>query len=251
MENEVTPRNLVDYVKHYRELPFERIAETFRRDEVLKVLKRLNTARLGEIGCGVSSIFNFLDPSISGFIVEPIAELLSLQNLISPTVQTYCTTIEDLKDSAVDPVDTILLSSILHEVEDPELFLGKTLKTLGSGGYVVCVVPNSASIHRYVGWQKGILKNISDRSKTQNLMQQKQEVFSYETLTNLFNKMNVNKIEAYSFMPKFLSHAQMQEMLDKNLINLEFLRMLNQISPMLEPVGSELLFIGQKNENHY
>ena len=248
MHDHTTPRDLNEYLGYYNELPFERIAETFRRDEVLKIIERLRTKKLGEIGCGANSIFNSLDSSIGGFIVEPIAELLILQKSISSKVTTYCGQIEELETHKVEQVDTLLLSSILHEVENAEDFLDKALKTLEEGGYVVCVVPNSASIHRYVGWQKGILENISSQTETQKLMQQRQEVFSKETLPEFFKKMNVTEIETYSFMPKLLSHSQMQEILDKEVINFEFLRILNSISALLEPVGSELMYIGQKNE---
>ena len=91
-------RNLEQYLDYYRELPYERIAESFRRQEILSVIRGLQTKRLGEIGCGLDSVFNYLDVEIGGFIVEPISQLLAQQVDLRDNVETYCTTLEKLED---------------------------------------------------------------------------------------------------------------------------------------------------------
>ena len=243
-------RNLRQYLDHYRDLPFERVAESFRREEILSVIRGLQTKRLGEIGCGLDSVFNYLDASIGGFIVEPISELLAQQANLRNNVETFCTTLEKLDDYKIENADTILLSSVLHEVEDARLFALRALDVLEIGGNIICVVSNGHSLHRYVGWQKGILSEITGRSDTQDLMQQKQEIFTADSLTKFFTDLNVQVIQCYSFMPKLLSHGQMQELLDNNQIDENFLRIMNDLSPMLQPVGSELLLVGRKNGHH-
>ena len=250
MDEQDLTRNLEQYLDYYRELPFERIAESFRRQEILSVIRGLQTKRLGEIGCGLDSVFNYLDVEIGGFIVEPISQLLAQQVDLRDNVETYCTTLEKLEDYKIESADTILLSSILHEVEDARLFALKALNVLKIGGNIICVVSNGHSIHRYVGWQKGILGEITGRSDTQDLMQQKQNVFTADSLTKFFTDLNVQVTSCYSFMPKLLSHSQMQELLDNNQIDENFLHIMNDLSPMLQPVGSELLLVGQKNA-HY
>jgi SAM-dependent methyltransferase len=246
MNESESNRDLKDYLESYLKLPFERIAENFRRIEVLKTLDKIGTARLAEIGCGVDSIFNHLDINVSGLIVEPIQDLIDLQTNLNSNVIKVCSRLEKHTFDFAHPLDTVLMSSILHEIEEPNSFLKSAVDLLGHEGHVICVVPNAYSIHRLIGWKKGILDTPESRTATQETMQQRQLTFTPESITDLFTSLDLHVVECRTFFPKLLSHAQMQDLLNRNAIDQQFIEILYGLSNFLEPVGSEIIIVGKK-----
>lgn len=246
MIRDTSNRNLHGYLESYLELPFERVAEHFRRREILKVLNILGCSRLAEVGCGLDSIFNHLDGNISGYVIEPIQKLLDMQNTLPPNVTKLHSRLEDVPMEDGIFSDTVLMSSILHEIDHPENFLQLALNLLSANGHIVCVVPNAWSLHRLVGWKKGILESPESRTTTQDVMQQRQTTFTPESITALFTRLNLRVVECRTFMPKLLSHSQMQNLLDNEIIDFKFIETLQELSSELDPVGSELIIIGQK-----
>ena len=239
-------RDLQNYLKSYSDLPFERVAEHFRRKEVLGELAALGTLYLAEVGCGLDSIFNHVDEQVRGMIIEPIQDLLDVQVDLNSEILRVCTRLEDRPREFSQKFDTVLLSSILHEIGNPREFLASAVDLLTEEGHVVCVVPNAYSLHRLVGWKKGILESPESRTATQDLMQQIQLTFTPESIVQLFRSQNLKVVECRTFFPKLLSHAQMQSLLDDGLIDSNFIDMLCGLSRHLEPVGSEIMIIGKK-----
>lgn len=239
-------RDLDQYLKEYCELPFERVVESYRRRAIVEALDTLSSKSLIEVGCGLRSIFYDLSDEYKGIIIEPIAELLERQKLgLNRSVDYRNAQFQDVMDLEIGSDRIVLFSSLLHELRNPEDLLEHSKRFLGDSGSIICVVPNGLSIHRFLGVEKNLLSGQLDRSETQQRMQQAQTVFTPETLTKLLEDCGFRVSHVRTFFPKLTSHARMQHLLDKGRITKEFLEQLFRLSDELEPIGSEILIIGE------
>ena len=243
-------RDLNAYLNEYYLLPFERSAEKYRRKAVLKALREIQPQSLVEVGCGQDSIFNHLDSSILGTIVEPIESLTTGQDLGRrlPKVKVINSLFEVVQVGAIEQAEVVLLSSILHEVNDATLLIETSSRFLQSDGAIVLVVPNAWSIHRFVGERKNIITNLDDHSDTQRKMQQQQPAYSPESLTIFLDKCGFYIESLKTFFPKLSSHSQMQQFLDSKLLDDGFLDRLYDLSEYLEPTGSEIIAIARRKK---
>ena len=244
-------RDLNSYLDEYYLLPFERSAEKYRRKAVLRALQELQPQSLIEVGCGQDSIFNHLDSSILGTIVEPIERLTAIQDLESrlANVKVVNSVFEAVQVGDIEQAEVVLLSSILHEVYDAALLIETSSRFLQSDGAIVLVVPNAWSIHRFVGERKRIISNLDEQSDTQRKMQQQQPVYNPESLSIFLDSCGYEIESLKTFFPKLSSHPQMQHFLDSELIRDEFLDQLYELSEYLDPTGSEIIAIARlKND---
>lgn len=244
-------RDLKSYLNEYYLLPFERNAEIYRRKAVLRALHALQPKSLIEVGCGQDSIFNHLDSSVVGTIVEPIMSLTAGQDLAShlPKIKVINSMFEDVQVGMTEPAEVVLLSSILHEVSDAKLLLETSSRFLQSKGAIVLVVPNAWSIHRFVGERKKIISSLEEQSDTQRKMQQKQPVYSPDSLTIFLENCGFAVEDLRTFFPKLTSHPQMQHLLNSELIDDAFLDRLYDLSEYLEPTGSEIIAIARRKND--
>lgn len=239
-------RDLDKYLNDYEDLPYESIQESFRREIIVKLIKEINPTNLIEVGCGRTSVFSELPNTIGSTIVEPISELLSLNKLklaANRNLFFYNGTLSDYALLAPTEHDACLISSLLHEVNDQKGLLKDCRNVLGSSGKLIINVPNSNSIHRILGVEKGILINKFSLSDTQKKMQQKNEPFSISSLTNLVETNGFSVDFVWSAIPKLLSHIQLHELLSEQIVTLSFLEQLNKLSQHLDPFGSEIFMV--------
>ena len=240
-------RDLDSYLDEYYRLPFERSAEKYRRKAVLKALRELQPRSLIEVGCGQDSIFNHLDSSIVGTVVEPIEGLTASQDLEGrlQNVKVINSLFEAVQHGTIEQAEVVLLSSILHEVSDAQLLVETSSNFLKSDGAIVLVVPNAWSLHRFVGERKKIIESLEEQTDTQRKMQQHQPVYSPESLSDFLNDCGFEIESLKTFFPKLSSHQQMQHFLDSKLVDDVFLERLYDLSEYLEPTGSEIIAIAR------
>lgn len=240
-------RDLEQYVKDYDDLPFEAIQESFRKLEIVKVLESLPKGKIIEIGCGRSSIFQTYTTYISATVVEPIPEMVQQnEHLASDDLELFLGTSNEYVSKSPKLHDICILSSLLHEVTDQNELIQDCLSCLEIGGKLIVNVPNSHSIHRLLGVEKGLLENPFSISSTQSKMQQGNEPFSHDTLNKLFEKSNFKVLQIWSAIPKLLSHSQLQDLLDDEVLDMNFFDKMYSLSSALEPFGSELFMIAEK-----
>ena len=240
-------RNLDSYLSDYYGLPFERYAEKYRKRAILEVIDRLNPNYLVEVGCGQDSIFHYLNKSIVGTIVEPIRELIINQDVESrlPNIKIVNEYFENIKNVESNQADVVLLSSIVHEVSEPEILLETAKKFLKYNGVAIIVVPNAWSIHRFIGERKKLISHLEKRSTTQIRMQQMQPVFNPQTLSLFIESCGFEIDELKTFFPKISSHAQMQFAINQKIINEEYVEMMYNMSAITEPTGSEIIAVAR------
>jgi SAM-dependent methyltransferase len=239
-------RNFEIYQQSYFDLPFEPTQESFRRKNLLSWLeKNKNLGRILEIGSGRNSIFNFLPENSSGLVIEPIQEFLNIakKDLSDrDNLDFFLGTFEDFINSEKSVTfDTIIISSLLHELTDPSLFLTQLKNIMTPDSKVFFIVSNRFSVHRILGVHLGIQKNLMEKTDTQISMQQYSGSFSPNELSAILKDNGFEVIRMRSFFIKPLPHSVMQDLLDNQIIDPEFLEALDDISDFLPELGSELI----------
>ena len=171
-------RDLDDYLFHFNQLPFERTQERFRKRKMLELLShhKHQVGKLLEVGPGLNPLFPMTKTSESGVVLEPISEIydqlkhLYMENskfvILNHRLEDY------IAENPKNKFDTIILSSVLHEIPNPENMLELIYKILEVEGTLFVVVPNNQSLHRLIGEKMGKIKSLTELTDTEKLMQQ-------------------------------------------------------------------------------
>jgi len=245
-------RNLEDYLENFHTLPFERTQELYRKRKILEIARNTHhkIGDLLEVGPGLMPLFPELTEVKKVVLLEPLRPiykdlLFKFQN--HENVSIFPCLLKDLR-SELKPgfkFNTVILSSVLHELDEPSLALELIHSSLQKSGKLFIVVPNNQSIHRLVGERMGIVSKLDELSGTEVLMQQTQS-FSPKTLRSLLASSGFEQIEISTNFIKPLPHRQMQIALQKGIINNEELDFLYSLSEFLPDFGSEIFAVATK-----
>lgn len=244
-------RDLDDYLFQFNQLPFERIQEKFRKRKILDLISRhkAEAGKLLEVGPGINPLFPSLGKFDYTVALEPINEiyrwLIEVNNKKS-NVEIVNSDLEKfIAHNSESRFDTVILSSVLHEIPNPEIILEKIHDVLEVGGLFFVVVPNNQSVHRLVGEKMGITKSLNELTVTERTMQQFSS-YSPKILTNQLENHGFKVIEISTNFIKPLPHAGMQEAIDNSLISDDDLEFLYRISSLMPDFGSEIFGIAVK-----
>lgn len=232
-------RNIVEYTEQYLQLPFEPIQAAFRRRHVLREIARHRPARLLEVGCGHAPLFTDL-AGMQITVVEPSsvfaanAGQLAEERCGVEVIEGY---VEDLP--ARSGFDMIIVSCLLHEVDDPQALLAAVRRLCGPATVVHVNVPNSRSLHRLLAVAMGLMAAPGDRSDTQRRMQQRA---TYDTagLTAELDRAGFVVDDRGSLFVKPFTHAQMQQLVDNGFMTPGMLDGLDRLVETLPDLGSEI-----------
>lgn len=239
-------RNLEHYQKQYAAQPFEPYQVAFRKRKLQEVLSHYNHSKLLEVGCGLESIFVSLQSFKELTVVEPSLTFYEKAlndrecfpgkenvRIIQATLEDAC---EKLKPEAYD---FILVSSLLHEVSDPNAIL-TSLRQIARPHTVVHInVPNAKSFHRLLAVEMGLIRSEFEKSPA-NIKFQQQSVFDLDALRGLVTKNGFVVIESGSYCFKPFTHGQMQKLLDTGLFDESFLEGFYKMEKYLPGLGSEI-----------
>ena len=122
-------RDLKKYTSDYINMPFEDEQLKFRRNKVIEIISNYKPKNILEIGSGMDSIVNHYNDFSSFTIVEPSKKFYekaiqdnSAKNnvyIFNDYLEKYC-----IKNS-VKKFDFIIVSSLLHELENKVEFISK------------------------------------------------------------------------------------------------------------------------------
>ena len=181
-------RNLDSYIKDFDKLPFEATQAHYRKKNFLEVIKKYsNISSVLEVGCGTSSIFEYMDfPECH--LVEPINEFIDrLKHRIScDALKIHNMFLEDFNSQ--QKFDLVVASCVLHEIDDSEPFLDKIADLLNEDGIFFVDVPNARSFHRFYTVQTGHLDDLYANTTTANSNAATAKVFDKNSLINLLTK---------------------------------------------------------------
>lgn len=113
--------------------------------------------------------------------------------------------------------DAIILSSILHEVDDPVGLLKKVREWMKNGAVIHINVPNAASLHRRVGRIMGMIKDEHEFSE-RDVFYDTQRVYDLEKLEKDVRAAGFKIIKKGGYFLKPASNSQMDGW-DRKLID--------------------------------
>ena len=239
-------RDLEKYQKDYAEQPYERFQVKFRKRKIREVVDKYPHRRILEIGCGLFPLFSDFTDFDQLTVIEP-AELFfseakrSLEDHPSRNrVELLATTLEaSCENLSSKNFDIILLSSLLHEVVGPEVFLGQVHKLASAETIVHVNVPNALSFHRLLAVECGLIKSVYELSAC-NLQFQQNTIFSLNSLQTIAEQSGFNVIESGSYSFKPFTHKQMEDMFEHKILSEAIIDGLYAMEKFVAGCGSEI-----------
>ena len=238
-------RDIDTYSKDYMNEPGEYYQAKYRKRKIIEVLSKYSHKHILEIGCGLDSLLNYMDDFESMTIIEPGTFFFN-KALDSSKENNKVRCVNDFFENWVDHSDVepgvfdyIVLSSLLHELEEPEELLNKLRKICGSDTVVHINVPNAKSLHRLLAVEMGIISDVYQLSE-QQIKMQRHHVFDLNLLNNLVKENGFHVIESGSYYPKFFSGSQMDQIISMGIVNDFVFDGLYGLSKYLEDYGSEI-----------
>jgi trans-aconitate methyltransferase len=187
-------------------------------------------------------VSNFSKSQLRKVVAEKVSILKACNSkfkILNSDLQKYTS------ENPNNKFDTVVLSSVLHEIPDPEHILKLIHDILEVKGTLFVVVPNNQSLHRLIGERMGIIKSLTDLTETEKLMQQSSS-YSPQHLTNQLENHGFEVREVITSFIKPLPHATMQQGIDNSLFTEEDLEFLYKLSPLMPDFGSEIFGVAIK-----
>lgn len=235
-------RNIHSYTEQYMRLPFEPLQAAYRRRKVLAEIERHRPRRLLEIGCGHQPLF--IDwPAASWTVIEPAplfaenARTLASGYRDVHVVEGYAEVFS--RDPEDAPYDMVILSCLLHEVEDPQSLLSSVRRLCSEGTLLHVNVPNARSLHRLLAVAMGLISSPESKSDMQRTMQQR-SVYDAVSLHDELVRAGFAVAEHGTLFVKPFTHAQMQQLVDEGFLTPALLEGLDRLVQQLPDLGSEL-----------
>lgn len=136
-------------------------------------------------------------------------------------------------------VDMVLCSSLLHEVEEPEVLLCGIKKVCDESTIVHINVPNANSVHRILAMESEYIESVYDMSN-RNIALQQNRVYDLDSLIKEVSDVGFEVIDKGSFFVKFFSHSQMWTMLENDIIDKHVLDGMYKLTEHMPDLGSEI-----------
>ncbi len=237
-------RNIKNYEKEYKVHEFEKTMVEFRRNIVIDQLKLYKPKKILEIGCGMEPIFNYYNNYNEITVIEPGNNFY--ENLIKIKSKHNSKKIIALKGFVEEfesylkskKFDFIIISSLLHEIKEPEKFID-FISSFCKNAVIHINVPNKNSFHRILALNSGLISSLEIHSNSQKKLQQN-DFFDINQLENIFINANFKILQKGSYFIKPFTHNQMQQIVDENIINKEVINGLNKLSYLLPENGAEI-----------
>lgn len=248
-------RDIENYEMKYLKVDFElEYLVKYRRKKVLELLSMHEHKHILEVGCGMDSLANYVEEYESFTIVEPGEHFINenknkLKNpektrFVKGFIEEQIANLQDRK------YDFIVISGLLHEIENPEeLLLGIAQLCEKDKTIVHINVPNANSLHRILAYESGLIPKLNAYSAA-NIEFEQHNIFSMEVLEKMISTSvpegeSVEIVEKGSYFIKPFSHKQMQDCLDKEIISDKVIDGFDRLSKYLPDYGAEI-FVNYK-----
>jgi 2-polyprenyl-3-methyl-5-hydroxy-6-metoxy-1,4-benzoquinol methylase len=234
-------RKIDKYTKDYLNHDFEDIQAFYRKKKIISILNKTQPKRILEVGCGMDSIANHYLEYDLFVVVEPSKKFLK-EGIKKKTNKIIA--INDFFEHSVKKLDSykfdmIIVSGLLHEVNNVEILLTSLKKVIGTKTLIHINVPNANSLHKLLGVNMGILQTIFDNTEAHNRLQQN-TIFDINKLKNLCEKYKLRVIEEGGYFVKPFSHGQMANILNTGIISEDTLDGLYKLSEIMPEFSSEI-----------
>ena len=254
-------RDINLYVQDYihKDNDFENVMVHFRRQKVLEILRHYKAKNILEIGCGCQSIFDFYFDYEKFFVVEPaehFCTLISKSKHYNPKI----TIIKDFLENQITPLqrenfDFIILSSLLHEVQNPFEFLHIVKKLCVKNTILHINVPNNKSFHLLWAYESGLVQQIGNLTSTSVKLQQ-HSTFDKSSLAKIVKECGFSIVRdevstasslsmgggdgVGSYFIKPFNHKKMMELMNLDILDENLLEGLNKLCKYFPDNGAEI-----------
>ncbi len=245
---------MINYSENYRNLnPLETIYTFERQNAAMRYISAHSPKKILEVGCGINSLRNFGKPNdwkgLEITILEPEASFYEENRAkfeSDSSVSIYQETLESFADKYSEyRFDFIVANSVLHEIENLDLFLSQINRILQLEGKVWLNVPNSGSLHRL------IYNSNAFEYDYQRVLYGRKHYFGKSTLIDLMKNHGFHLISGGSRILKPMSDSQIVSLLMPSTIGEELLNIWLTYNDSIDDcLGAELDFIFEKfNKN--
>lgn len=141
--------------------------------------------------------------------------------------------------------DIIYFSHALEHVPDDFALLRKISDNMTAGQKIIVLVPNGMSLSRQIAVNMGILKNeleVTDFEKSIGHYR----TYKQSTLSSLFLSAGFTLKEEGGIMPKIFSNNQFDKCLLENIISIDFLDALNNLSDKYQEICSSIYVVAER-----
>ncbi len=231
------------YLRQYDQQSFETVLVGIRRAEVLRALARHPHARVLEIGCGLEPLFTFAEGWDAFTVVEPSEEFVRHARELANDrrgVRVLQGFFEDVQpELGAGAFDLIVVSSLLHEVPDPRALLRAIHGVCGPETVVHLNVPNMRSFHRLLAYEMGLIASIFEPSEIERRFQRHTR-YDLPGLVALVEAEGFRVLESGTYFVKPFTHAQMEAMLSRGIIDARVIDGLGRMTRHLPGMGCEM-----------
>ena len=230
------------YGKVYSALPFEKQQTFFRRRFLANRVDRYPHSRILEIGCGMAPFAGLFENFEHMTIVEPYgnfvakARRLAAKNTNIKVLHGFLTDYAELLQK--QHFDFIAASGLLHEVDDPEIFMAQIAAIAKNNTVVHVNVPNARSFHRLLALEMNLISDIYAPSPNQQNLRQR--LYDMDSLSRVVKNAGFRILckGFYAFKP--FTHAQMADLMNLKFINHRMLEGIFNMSKYAPEIGSEM-----------
>jgi 2-polyprenyl-3-methyl-5-hydroxy-6-metoxy-1,4-benzoquinol methylase len=245
-----------EYIReHGKGLSFEAILAEMRKKHVLLQIQKYKHEHILEVGCGLDPLFQYVTDYRSYKIVEPGKEFvqkardLAKDNKKIEIIQGYMEQAVAGLSQGKCAFDMIIVSSLLHEVPQPEKLL-KSIHSICNPDTVVHInVPNVYAFHRLLAYEMGLIKSIFDKSETE-VKFQRQTRFDKQTLCKLIEETGFQVLDFGTYFIKPFSNEQMEKLINQNIVGTDVIAGLDNMIKYMPELGCEM-YVNVQTNPHY
>lgn len=222
--------------------PFEKELADYRRQHLAQQLEQMPHANILEIGCGIAPIAAVFKSFRRMTVVEPYAPFADKARRLArknPNITVLRGFLADHTDALRRrKFDCIILSGVLHEVDDPAAML-RDIAGIAQDAVVYVSVPNARSFHRLLGVEAGLIADVHATSALQKKLNQPW-AFDMTMLRRTVRAAGFRIVKEgyYAFKP--FTHAQMEKLMTQKILNKNILNALFRMTKHAPQLGSEM-----------
>lgn len=233
-----------NYAANYSEESFELVMVRVRRKRVLRSVGDVKGKVVVEVGCGMEPVTAAMSEAAQRTVVEPAAAMADAARRAlagQPDARVIQGFFEDVAATPAlpGPVDVVIVSSLLHEVADPERLLAAVRSICAPDALVHVNVPNVRSFHRLLALEAGIIRDLFEASETERRFQRKTR-FDMAKLLGMVTRCGFAVRESGTYFVKPFTHEQMRRALASGIIDDTVLEGLERMSAHLPDHGAEM-----------
>lgn len=239
-----------DYQAAYlADYDFESVMVRYRHRVVLETLATIPPPfAVVEAGCGKELLVDTAAKAGISFerwvVVEPAPAFL-VEARRAADLDPRMAVIEGAFENEIDRADAacgdlprvVLISSLLHEVSNPEALLAGALRLLGKGTLLHVNVPNAGSFHRHLARSMRLLSSLSEPSPRNRALNQRC-VFDRNGLRSLLETARFQVKNEGGYFVKPFTHEQMSRI--KGQLGPEVMDGLYRLGQALPDLASEI-----------